>query len=239
VNVKDLPKHGVASEPLSDEPLDAMEMTWFTSTQSYPRGVELFHQGVTLREVMYIEVGVVKLTRLEHGGRESILEVLFPGAWLGTAAVVANRPSPVSAVACSEVLVRRMDAEEFLHLLQKNPQLSQHIHRSHAIELCRQTGWMGQLNALSSRQRLGWVIRQFIGAIPPTQAPARDIRLHFPLLKWELARLIAVTPEHLSRLMKDMQDEGLIRRAKGWIIVPDVHRLCADVELDNEWCCMS
>ena len=37
----------------------------------------------------------------------------------------------------------------------------------------------------------------------------------------EIAELIAVTPEHLSVVLKRMEQQGIIRREKGWLIIPD------------------
>ena len=45
--------------------------------------------------------------------------------------------------------------------------------------------------------------------------------------RWELASLIAVTPEHLSRLLRQLRDDGVIRVNNGTIVVPDVRRLAA------------
>jgi CRP-like cAMP-binding protein len=56
------------------------------------------------------------------------------------------------------------------------------------------------------------------------------IQLQLPLKHWELAELIAVTPEHLSRLLKKMQLEGIVQRDKGWIRIPDVRRLRSQLD---------
>ena len=41
----------------------------------------------------------------------------------------------------------------------------------------------------------------------------------------DLAGLVGISPEHLSRLLRQLADEGLICRSKGWIIVTDVRKL--------------
>jgi len=50
-----------------------------------------------------------------------------------------------------------------------------------------------------------------------------EMRLQMPLKHWEVAELIAVTPEHLSRVLRQMETEGILRREKGWLIFSTTH----------------
>src|SRR3990170_2990163 len=45
--------------------------------------------------------------------------------------------------------------------------------------------------------------------------------LRLPLMHKELAQLIAVTPEHLCRLLREMEQQGIIKRNKGLVVVKD------------------
>jgi CRP-like cAMP-binding protein len=192
--------------------------------QAYPKGVQLFREGVLLGEVLLIRAGVVKLARTAGDSRESIIELAFRETWLGAASVIVNRPSPVSAITCTEAMITRISADEFRRQLRKASALSLRVHEAHARELHRQMGWIEGLASLSSLERLKLVMRRFIANLPG-QTSDRGVRLNVPLRHWELARLIAVSPEHLSRLFRKMEREGIIERSKGWVIVSDVMRL--------------
>lgn len=212
--------------PVSDL-WEAGELQGLAQTQTYPKGVELFQQGSLLDEVMRIKGGVTKLVRVDREGREMILALAFAGAWLGTAGVLARTPHPVTVVTCMRTVVMRMPANLFRDLLQRNVPLSLEIHQAHARELCRQTEWVGQLSSVGSRQRLQRVIRQLVAALGFQRSEA-GIKLQLPVRHWELAQLVAITPEHLSRLFKIMESEGVIRRDKGWLVIPNVQRLCPE-----------
>jgi CRP/FNR family transcriptional regulator, cyclic AMP receptor protein len=192
--------------------------------QAYPKGVQLFREGVLLNEVLLVRAGVVKLARTAGDGRESIIELAFRETWLGAASVIVNRPSPVSAITCTEAMITRITADEFRRQLREAPTLSLRVHEAHARELNRQMGWIDELASLSSLERLKLVMRRFIATLP-RQTSDRGVRLNVPLRHWELARLIAVSPEHLSRLFRKMEREGIIERSKGWVIVSDMMRL--------------
>jgi CRP-like cAMP-binding protein len=192
--------------------------------QAYPKGVQLFREDMLLSEVLLVRTGVVKLVRTAGDGRESIIELAFRETWLGAASVIANEPSPVSAVTCTEAMITRITADEFKRQLREAPALSLRVHEAHAREIHRQMEWIDELVSLSSLERLKLVMRRLIATLP-RQPSDRGVRLDVPLRHWELARLIAVSPEHLSRLFRKMEREGIIERSKGWIIVSDMMRL--------------
>jgi CRP/FNR family transcriptional regulator len=207
---------------------------WRQPTHTYPRGVELFHQGDRLREVCQLESGTVKLTQLDGNGGESIVGLVLPGEWLGTAAVIVNRPTPVSAVTCGRVVVNAWSADAFRRLLQEDPQLSLQIHTAQALQLQRLTSRVGQLCSLTSRERLQAVLCRFASMFRSASSGS-SVRLQLPLHQWEVAAFIGVTPEHLSRLLKEMEQDGAIRRDKGWIILPRAADLCDSPWDDASW----
>lgn len=194
------------------------------AAHAFPKGVELFSQGHALEEIAYVVSGWVKLVEVDADGHELIVQLLSTGAWLGSDSVVANVPTPVSAVTCSPTRVATMSRAAFRRLLTEDRSFCRLVLEAHAHALCRQMHQMLRLGMLPSRQRLQHVIREFI-EVEGRRQTARGARVTIPLLRRELAQLIAVTPEHLSRLLKEMEIDGLIQRDSGWISVPDVDRL--------------
>jgi len=190
----------------------------------YPSGVELFAQGQILEEVFFIVSGTVKLTQIDGQGRESLVGFATSLVWPGSAAVIANQPAPTSAITCSKTVLHRHPVETFRKLLCEDKELSTVIHEAHAEELCRQSKWIGQLCSNDASGRLRTVLWQF--ALNATQAKKRPtIRIQLPIRQWELAEFIGVTPEHLSRLLKELERKHLISRDKGWVVILDLRRL--------------
>jgi CRP-like cAMP-binding protein len=194
--------------------------------QIYPPGVELFSQDQRLTDVFRIASGIVKLVYRGSRGQETILGLSFPGSWLGTAPVIADAMTSAAAITIGNVRVRRMPVATFAVRLNGEPRFSSEIHRAHAEELCQQMAWVGRMRSLNSRERVAFVIGQFIASGQPASAVG-GVRVQLPIQHWELAQLTAVTPEHLSRLLRQMQSEGIIRRDKGWIVALDTGRLCS------------
>ena len=198
--------------------------SWIRSPCVYPSGTELFLQGDTLEDVLQIVSGVVKLTQSDASGGTSIVGLASAGEWLGTAFVLAEMPTAVGAATCGITTVRRGAAKTFRRLLNQDRQLSLQIHLAHSRDLCRQIAWIGQLGSSRSVHRLQYVLSRFAAA-GSTPANGLGIRFQLPVHHWELAEFIGVSAEHLSRLLKRMERQKLIRREKGWILIADLERL--------------
>jgi CRP-like cAMP-binding protein len=55
------------------------------------------------------------------------------------------------------------------------------------------------------------------------------------LKQWEVAQLLGITPEHLSRLIKQMEKEGIIGRENGWLIIRNPKKLSRSGERSREF----
>ena len=192
----------------------------------YPVGAVLMRQGCDPGDVFYVEEGLAKLVRTGADGREQILGLRGAGWFLGAALVLAFRAHPASAVALTPCRLRRLTRQAFLDLMAKHEGLSWHVHLMHSREVLSQFQQMADLGTATSRQRLERFLRRFTDAAAPNRNGG-GVRLALPLKRWELASLIAVTPEHLSRLLRQLRDDGVIRVYDGTIVVPDVRRLAA------------
>ena len=83
---------------------------------------------------------------------------------------------------------------------------------------------IGEQSCLSGRQRLEkflWEVVEMQDGIDHQ----RPIKIQMVLKNWELAQLLALTPQHLCRLVKQLENEGIVMRKNGWLILPDPKKL--------------
>ena len=199
-----------------------------TPLQAYPAGAELFQQGSTANEVFCIDSGIVKLIRLESDGQESIVDLRFPEWLVGAAAVIEEEPYPVTAVTITPCRLRRIPSRVFRHLLKSDIEFSWRVHRMHSRKISEQVTRISQLACLSARHRIEFFFIQLISALGLDQHK-KNITLPLLLKNSEIAALIAVTPEYLSRMLKQMQSERLIQIGKGELVIGDPQKLCCHV----------
>jgi CRP/FNR family cyclic AMP-dependent transcriptional regulator len=192
--------------------------------QKYPAGVELLKQDEIATDVWIIDDGVVKLVYFDDEGRELTVGVRLKGWVLGSASVILAKPSPVAAFTMMPCYLQRLDAATFLDMLSGNSTLSSWLHRMHSQELFDQLVSMTHASAVSAKRRLERVLAQLIQPFED-RVQGTEIRVTLPFSHRDLASLVRTTPEHLSRLLRQLTNEGVIRRRKGRIIVTDLRKL--------------
>jgi CRP/FNR family transcriptional regulator len=196
--------------------------------QEYPPSTDLFKQDSAAREIYFIESGLVKLTCLESDGEELILGLRSSRYTLGAASVILHKPYPLTAVTLTRCSLCRIPANVFLNVLETDSQFLLSFLKEQSREIYDQLEFIVQLRSRSARYRLAQLLLQQISALH-IEGPQKEIRLQWLLKNREVAQLIAITPQHLSRLLRQMQLEGLIRREKNVVIVSDPQELCERV----------
>lgn len=194
------------------------------STLVYPRGIKLLQQGAPVNDVYFFDSGSAKSVYLDHSGGEIILALSLAGSMVGAASVIAQQPSPVTVATLSRCRLCRIPAEEFLRLVKNDPQFAWYLQKEQSREINRQVLRNVELGCHTARQRLERLLWEMT-SVPDTVKSREGLEVHLPMKYWEIAELVSVTREHLSRLLKQMQQEGLILRRKDWLIIPDRMKL--------------
>lgn len=192
--------------------------------QEYPPGVELFKQEALPQDVYLVESGLIKLVYVEQNGRAVIIGLRSPGWLVGGASVILGEPYAFSVTTLTTCRLRRVTAAAFLNLLKTDQEFASYFHRAQSYELHDQLTHLVRFGCLSARDKLEQLFSQLTSSLAPHGAE-REVRLRLPLKYWELAELIGVTPEHLSRVLKEMQQDGLVFRERGWINITDLRML--------------
>jgi CRP-like cAMP-binding protein len=223
-NPRNLP---AAGSLWSSQAWEALRAVGFS--QTYPPAYSFFEQGSPVEAIGVIEEGLVKLLRWEHRGEAVTVGIRFSGGALGVAAAVLRAPHPVTAETLTRCRMLLIPVDHFLQLLMTNGQVSSDLHHIHAQELFDCFAQIGGLGALSTRDRLLRLIGEVVAA-EHQSASTGPLRVALPLRYAELARAIVTTRQHLSRVLKHLEDDNLIRRDKGWLVIPDLDRFWAAIK---------
>jgi CRP-like cAMP-binding protein len=200
-------------------------------SREFPPSTTLFLQGNPPREVFYIERGLVKLMRMSENGQEFAIGLPSQGSLLGAASVVVQETYPFTAVTVTSCALSLIPADLFLRLAKTDEQFCWYLHEVHSREVQRQASQLAALRCLSARQRFERLLLQFLSSMPAHEMQT-SIKIRLPLKHWEIAQLIAVRPEHLSRVLQQIKREGVLREEGGCMIVPDVRRLRSPDDCD-------
>lgn len=210
----------------SSLPLPAFEsIAGACSVPRYVDGAIVFAQGDHADAFFVLLSGAIELYALSADGHKKTIEVLQPGQSFAEALTFMH-PSrfPVTAAAIGAVELLRIpipvyrsglesDVEACFRLIGR---LCQHLH-SRVLDLEYQT-------IHSARERL---VLLLLSRLPDTIDAQPVLELGVP--RQVIASRIGVQPETLSRLLRQMMDEGIIEVSGRRIRILDLQRLNAEL----------
>jgi CRP-like cAMP-binding protein len=193
-----------------------------SDSHTYPAAVELFSQGAYPADVYLVQEGIVKFTRGEANGQEILLDLRFPGSLVGSAAAISERPHPFAAITVTRCTLIRWSARSFVSSLDNDTSLAARVREILSDDILDHVARISQLTCLPARQRLEQLLWQFCERLEPSasgQTSETTSKLQLPLKHYEIADLLSITPTYLCRLLNRLEEENVITRSKGWIIV--------------------
>lgn len=195
--------------------------------QGFPAGVEISKQGAISDSVYCIDSGLVKVTSLFETGRETIVYLRSTNGLLGVASVILQKPNPVNATTLTHCQLRRIPAEAFLALVTNNISFAHFIQQALSREVYEQITPIVELACCSARQRFERFLWMLVSGMRDPES-REEVRLRMPLRHWEAAQVLAITPAYLSRLLSRLEEENILHRKKGVLIIPDPQKLWHD-----------
>ncbi len=192
--------------------------------QTFPARTQLFRQGEEADTLYVIERGSVKLTWLAPNGREIIVGIRRTHHLVGTTPILLERPHAFTTTTLVRSSLRCIPAKVFLNLSQENNLLSWQLNLFLSQELVRLRERLESYSCMPARDSLECFLRELI-IEQENEELQTSAEFRIPLNNQELAETIAVTPEHLCRLLKKIEKDGLIKRDRGTLIVTDVEAL--------------
>jgi len=152
-----------------------------------------------------LEEGAIQLTRCADApGAHPTLAVITPVASFAEAAMFGGEAFPATATALKPSRVVHFPKGPFLVAMREDPDLAQAIIHAQAVWLRKLTHTVEQLTGSDSSDRLRNWLRE--------QMPASGA-LVLPVTKKVLAAQLGMTPETLSRSLRNLQNLGVLRVA--------------------------
>src|SRR5690625_50938 len=180
---------------LAENELD--ELAAATTQIHAARGTVLFKQGdpcVGFHTVMY---GQIKLMLISPAGDEKVVRLIRPGGSFGEALMFMEKPYIVTAQALEDSLLLHVGKVGLYEVMDRHPMLARKMiaslsQRLHAL--------MGDVEAYSMRSGAQRVIGYFLRSLEGDQAQ----HLRLSTSKAVIASRLNLTPEHFSRILRDL-----------------------------------
>jgi CRP-like cAMP-binding protein len=158
----------------------------------------LIKQDTQVKKVQLLQSGLVKLTHLNADGHENLIGLRSDGWYVGSTSAVLGLPSVYSVLACTDCTVVEIPMSDFLRCLRSSQEMMDHFITGLCREVVSSSALQVQLTMSKAEDRLDLLLKERAS----DQIAGKILDPLRVLKQTELAQLISITPEHLSRLRK-------------------------------------
>lgn len=198
---------------LSDEQLRIL--TPFVQLRSYPRNTLVLRAGEDTDALYVVLSGRIKVLIPDEEGHEVILTVMGPQEFFGEMGLLDDQPRSASVETLEQCDMLRFSKAGFMNCLKDNFELAMLVIRN-LVRRLRDAD--RKIESLALIDVYGRVARLIIDLAE--QVEGQWIVPRAPP-KQEIAHMIGASREMVSRVMKDLQQKGLIRAEKRKIFILD------------------
>jgi CRP-like cAMP-binding protein len=173
-------------------------------------GEILWRQGDQAGGVVVLESGELDLFEESLSGDVVIFHTLPAGSLLGEMSALDHRPHSASVRARGDCRIRQLSAEEFLQALRAQPELTLSLLRMQSERVRRLTRRLAQVGLQPVLVRLVRVLLERSGG-----GASLEVTHH------ELAARAATTRESVTKAMRLLAGDGLVRTERGRVHLLD------------------
>lgn len=162
--------------------------------------------------VYFVVRGLMRARRMSLNGREHVLAYLGPGECFNLVPALDGGPNPTTVDAIAATTLYSVPCADCRRLLGDHCELAHAVMEHLAREVRRLSDMVESLALYTVRARLARFLLDYAeGRGPPRQWTQEEIAAH-----------IGTVREMVGRTMRDLAEDGLIRRERGRIVVLDL-----------------
>jgi len=187
----------------------------------YPPGAVLYEAGNHRQYIYTIRRGMVKLVHVTEGGSYRIVRLLGPGSSIGLEMLDGAAGYHHTAIALDQVDVCKIPVATVRQIESNHPTLCVHLAEQLQEQLDLADQWIVALGSGSARQRVArliLILEQFFA----------DKNGEFLLISREdMAAMIGIAIETVSRMIAEFKREALLQKAGGKLYLCNTEQLKA------------
>lgn len=188
----------------------------------YEKEMVVFLKGDLPKSLFAVATGTVRLACQSPKGEEKVIDLLGPGRVFGESALFLDSPYPCMAAATTPVRLLQIDGRVLLGLLDESPVLMRRLAANLSQGIVNVVRTIEDYRTLRPHGRLARFLLDERDDAQPAHAPVT-----LPATKHVFASLLGITPESLSRVIRDLAEAGVIENRGRSVSILDGHRLAA------------
>jgi CRP/FNR family transcriptional regulator len=194
-----------------------------------PKGTLLFQQGAPAASCLFVENGEISIRRVSRAGDEVEIAKIGSGEWCGEVILFVESAYPAQAIAVQNATVVEFTRSDILGT--PDQEVRTFFLALLANKCLKLNNRIEQLTIMDTRERL---VRYIIGLCPGHASGCPGGRtacsFHLPKKKREIAEELGMVPETLSRVLRQLEEEGLIKIDGSRIEIPSCDGLLGMID---------
>ena len=183
----------------------------------------LFEEGETSDCVALVQSGWLTSSTLLSDGQRQILRVHLAGDLAGMTGL-AWAEGAFTVIASLDTVICRFPRRSLSELFERHPRLAAlffAMAMAETVDLCDRLRAIGRTNG---KARL---VQFFLSTLARYNVTGQsgERTLPLPLTQTDLADAVGLTNIHVNRLLRELTEEGLIKRGRGTVTMLDMARL--------------
>lgn len=205
------------------------------SRKDLGQGEILFNQGDENRGLFCVSKGLIALRTVHPSGLSTLLRLAYPGEIIGFRSFLGDRDHRTEARALLPSRVCTVTHRNARRIVQDNPAVLMKLASRCISEIDRNHERIIATAATSNKHRLEELLLRLMAA--HGERIEGSIRMRLPLSRTDLADLIGVQPETMSRLVKRLEMDGRFRflGREVRISADCPHCLASDTGVSGKW----
>lgn len=189
----------------------------------------IYFSGDEARRLYVVASGKVKLMRHTLIGQDVLLDVLTPGEYFGSLSALGDDIYPDTAQAQTAACVLGVGADDFRRILASHPSVAIKVLDLTSERLRAAQEMVRRLSAHTVEQRIAYTLLKLGEKLGE---PADEgLLIQMPLSREDLAGMTGTTTATASRVMSQLQKDGLINSGRQWVALTDESGLRAIAEM--------
>ena len=188
-----------------------------TTEYRFVRGDCIFMEGQPRDYVYFIVRGLVKIYRVDHEGREHIVNVLGRGQMFPHVGFFDDRPYPGTAEALTSVILYGIASHKFEQVLIDDPRIARSVMRMMGKMILTLQGKLREMVLFDARERVYALLRHFAQEVGTEMQDG--IHFKMPITHTEIANMIGISRESVNRIWNDLRRVGTVTGDKEeWVL---------------------
>jgi len=192
--------------------------------RSCSRGEVVVYEGEPGESVFAIRRGTLKVSMSDGTGRVTTLGIMGPGEIFGELALLDGQPRSATVTAMTNAKLLVLDRDGFFQLLESTPKAGIAVLGVLAQRIRRLSARSESVAGTRISRRLARQI-ELLGESHGVPGFGGRVRVGVKLTQQDLAELVGATRESVNKHLTAWEEEGLLTRDQGHIVICDQVRL--------------